>query len=163
VKLIDLYETTDDQVNTASEADQIKFVKNHNAWNAIKLIKHPSEAVQLAAVSREELNLNAIIKFHGIIPSESVQLAAVRRNGYLVGTIPSPSEAVQLAAVNSSPAAITSIKGIPSTTAIKLALTNANFISWEIEYNDTVKELFKDNNLLMQKWLRYGETVRNQQ
>jgi hypothetical protein len=29
-------------------------------------------------------------------------------------------------------------------------------------YNDTVKKLFKNNDLLMKKWLRYGETMRSQ-
>jgi hypothetical protein len=54
---------------------------------------------------------------------------------------------------------------------IKLALTNQSFIDmkpsyWSVSdsypYDTTVKLLFKNNNILTKKWLRYGETMRNQ-
>ncbi len=51
---------------------------------------------------------------------------------------------------------------------IKHALTNPKLINMPIRswggltYDMIVKVVFKDNNLLMKKWLRYGETMRNQ-
>jgi hypothetical protein len=32
-----------------------------------------------------------------------------------------------------------------------------------IDYDDLVKKLFPDNAILMKKWLRYGEAMRNQE
>jgi hypothetical protein len=76
----------------------------------------------------------------GIQPPESVQLIAVRKAGHLIIHIENPSPSV-----------------------IRAALQEPHFVQWTDSYNRAVKNLFKDNAILMKKWIRYGENMRNQQ
>jgi hypothetical protein len=118
--------------NTKTEKEQIDLV-NSNGYD-ILLIHNPSEAVQLAAVTREG---PAIMYIEN--PFESVQLAAVKQNGYTINYIKNPTQKVLLT-----------------------ALKNLNFIKLQKAYETFVKEYFADNTLLMKKWLRYGEAIREQ-
>jgi hypothetical protein len=117
-------------------------------------------------------------------PSEDVHLHAVKQNGRFIRFIKNPSEAVQLAAINNTPWAtafieqptirvqecviqkscqyITEIQN-PDPSIIKLALTNQRLIDNSYTYDFAVNKLFKDNAILMKKWLRYGEAMRDQQ
>jgi hypothetical protein len=164
-----------------SEQDQILAVKTH--MDHLRNIKNPSEAVQLAAVSSNGHSIYHIMD-KGIVPSEAVQLAAVSSVGEVVGDLTDPSEAVQLAAVNQDAWAIQYIDNPSpevqqtavdnagwevlqyvhnrSPIVVKNVLMNYELITDEILYRFVVTTLLKDNTLLMKKWLRYGETMRNQ-
>jgi hypothetical protein len=146
--------------NTKSEGQQIALVKR--AWNSIRLIDNPSEAVQLAAVTRDGLALDIIVK-KGIKPSEAVQIAAVSESGIIIQDIRNPSEAVQLAAVNQTGYAIEFIKVELITQLVaKTALIDVKYIKHHREsYNEMVHKLFANNTVLLKKWLRYGEAMRS--
>jgi hypothetical protein len=118
-----------------NEAEQLDDVSYDGC--AIEHIKNPSEVVQLAAVKQTGLAMYHIIK-KGIVPSEAVQLAAVNQSLWALSFIKSPSQVV-----------------------IKAALTNPLFIDDQTYYENAVGVLFADNALLMKKWLRYGEAMRN--
>jgi hypothetical protein len=49
----------------------------------------------------------------------------------------------------------------PPPHLIKIALTQTNLINWPARYEEMVNKLFRNNTLLMKKWLRYGETMRD--
>jgi hypothetical protein len=134
-----LFEVTKQLVdwNAKTEKQQIAMVRR-NGWDIERII-NPSEAVQLAAVNQSGHSIRFIIK-GGIIPSEAVQLASVNQNVWAFLNINRPSPQV-----------------------IKTALTNQRFIKDSNAYEQQVKKLFANNALLMNKWLRYGETMRNQQ
>jgi hypothetical protein len=136
------------------EEQQLEAVKRDGYL--IRHIKNPSEAVQLAAIAENDWAIQFIMN-----PSEIVQLAAVTQNGYAIQHIENPSEAVQLAAVTKFVDAIEYIEN-PTQLVIKTILTNPIVIYDNQKYYERlVKEIFKDNTLLMKKWLRYGETMRN--
>lgn len=44
----------------------------------------------------------------------------------------------------------------PTTEMISIALTEQNFVKWGSGYDNVVMLLFKDNNLLINKWVRYA-------
>jgi hypothetical protein len=48
----------------------------------------------------------------------------------------------------------------PSLNSIKLALNHREVIKYPLVYERVVKIVFKNNTLLIKKWLRYGETMR---
>jgi hypothetical protein len=143
--------------NIRTEDQQLDMV--NNVVGGIRSIDNPSEAVQLAAVTRNGFSLEYIKNKH---PSELVQLAAVKNYGFAIQWILNPSEAVQLAAVRQNPWSIRKIKS-PSQSTIKSVLTNPNVFSVPNEYETLVKRFFKDNTMLMKKWLRYAEAMRNPQ
>ncbi len=92
---------------------------------------------------------------------EKEQIDLVTREGYDVQKITNPSENVQLAAVSSNPWVIRNIKH-PSNITIKSALTNPDGICQDHTYREAVNYLFKDNTLLMKKWLRCGKAMREE-
>jgi hypothetical protein len=131
VKLKDLYEAA----LTSTDRYRIKLI-NKDSYS-IRNFSNPSEAVQLAAVNRNGYSIQFIIK-QGIVPSEAVQLASVSRIGGAIMFISDPSPEVLIT-----------------------ALKNHQFIDNQDDYESFVRKYFKDNQLLMKKWLRYGETMRN--
>jgi hypothetical protein len=141
-----------------SEAQQLALVRQ-SGINIIK-IKNPSNNVQLAAI---ENNVRAI--FYIKHPTEEAQILAASKYGdsikylYKIGII--PSQAVQIAAVTKNPFSIEYIPN-PSTSVIKIVLTSEMVLRRPLIYDKLVHQLFKDNALLVKKWLRYGETMRNQ-
>jgi hypothetical protein len=93
--------------------------------------------------------------------TERQQIAIIKQNGNIIEYINNPSEAVQLAAVGGDGYVIKFINA-PSLAVAKLVLTNKSFILFpSYYYEDQVKRIFKDNDLLMKKWLRYGEVMRS--
>ncbi len=152
VKIIRL----DEGVNV--EQDQINLVSKSGL--AIQNIKHPSEAVQRAAVLQNGMAFKYIYK-KGIVPSEAIQLDAVKIRGYTIQHIKNPSEAVQLAAVKRDGHAIQFIKN-PAPGVIQLALKHPTLISKPDDYERLVKKYFANNTILMKKWLRYGQVMRDQ-
>ena len=93
--------------------------------NSLILNQHPSEKVQLAAVTKDGWAIEYITN-----PSEKVQLAAVNQNGCAIKCITNPSEKVQLAAVNQNGWAIEYITN-PSEK-VQLAAVTRN--SYAIKY-----------------------------
>ncbi len=133
--------------------------------NKCKII--PSEAVQLAAVTGSGYAIRWIKK-----PSEQVQLITINDSEEFLEFIKKPTEAVQLIAIKHSGLAIMKLieKGIKSFSPImiKTALTDPELInfsgSWGkmASYNDVVVALFPNNALLMKKWIRYGQAMRDE-
>lgn len=131
------------------------------------------EEMQLDSVKANGDNLEWIIKRYGI-PSEAVQLAAVEESpgaiSYLLDADETPSEAVQLAAVKGYGETLIELHnyGIKiSKQVLHAGLTEHNFIHVDddnnphmMSYDDFVKQYFKDNTVLMNKWLRYAKNVR---
>jgi hypothetical protein len=162
MKLTELFEAVD--VVNMSEKQQIDMVRKtpSSITDIYDAGIVPSEAVQMVAVTRVGFLVGSIKN-----PSEAVQLAAVRQNGAAIERIIDngviPSAAVESAAIASNVMAILYIKH-PSPIDVKKALTDLFFISYSIDnYEKVVKRLFKDNQILMKKWIRYGETMRNQE
>lgn len=57
---------------------------------------------------------------------------------------------------------ICNIRNVPHPTKeqVTTALTDSEFIQEEDLYTDFVKKHFKDNTVLLNKWVRYGENMR---
>ncbi|MCK9369671.1 hypothetical protein M0R04_07165 [Candidatus Dojkabacteria bacterium] len=141
--------------NTKSEKQQIAMVKRKGC--NIKKISNPSETVKLAAVWNDASALQYIDN-----KSEALQLMAVKQWGPAIVYILNPSEAVQMAAVKCISGSIQYIEH-PKDSVIKTALTDPGFIFQSDNYNKEVMRIFKDNTLLMKKWIRYGKVMRNQE
>jgi hypothetical protein len=60
----------------------------------LRFIRHPTEAVCLAAVNKDGSVIQRILN-----PSEAVKLAAVKQNGFAIQFIENPSEEVMAAAL----------------------------------------------------------------
>jgi hypothetical protein len=115
-------------IKNPSEAVQMAAV-NQNG-HTIQYIKNPTEAVQMAAVNKNGLTIKHIPN-----PGEAVQMAAVNKNGLAIGYISNPGEAVQLAAVNRNGFALKHIKN-PSE-AVQLAAVNHDGFAIEYIKNPT--------------------------
>lgn len=91
--------------------------------------------------------------------TEDMWIEAVKQYGYLIMYNFNPSEEVQLIAVKDSPHVIKHIRN-PSPAVAKLVLTDAFFIKRSTnEYIEFVKKYFKNNTLLMNKWIRYAKNI----
>ena len=115
-------------------------------------INDMSEEVQLAAVK----GYGDAIRFIKN-PSPEVQLAAVKQDAYAIQFIKNPSQEVQLAAVSQSGQAIEYIKN-PSHELITLP----SVIKIKDLYDNLIKNIYPNNNLLIKKWIRYGDTMREE-
>ncbi|MCK9369634.1 hypothetical protein M0R04_06980 [Candidatus Dojkabacteria bacterium] len=113
-----------------------------------------SEKEQIAMVRRNGVNIEKIDN-----PSEAVQLAAVIDRGYVIKYIKNPLESVQLKVVNLRVHNIVCIKN-PTQKVLLVALKNQEFIESQTIYDNFVKKQFANNTILMKKWLRYGEAMR---
>ena len=113
-------------------------------------INDMSDEEQLAAVNR---NGDAIRFIKN--PSPEVQLAAVKQRGLAIEYIKNPSPEVQLAAVKKSGDAILLINN-PSHELITLP----SVIKIKDLYDSLIKNIYPNNNLLIKKWIRYGDTMR---
>ncbi|MCK9369659.1 hypothetical protein M0R04_07105 [Candidatus Dojkabacteria bacterium] len=118
--------------NTRSEKEQIAMVKR--SFNGIRKIDDPSELVQIESILKNISSLEYIKN-----PTEHVMQKAAARCGYAVLFIKNPSQKVLL-----------------------IALKEPGFIGMQTRYEIFVKKYFANNTLLMKKWLRYGEAVREQ-
>jgi hypothetical protein len=144
--------------DTKSEQEQLELVNKDG--RDIQRITNPSEALQLAAIKQD---VSAIYSIES--PTEKAQMLAVSKFGYSIKYLYKigiePSEAVQLAAINQTAFSIEYILN-PLPNVIKAALTSPGIIRADTFYNAEVERIFKDNIMLMKKWIRYGETMRDQ-
>ena len=149
MKLIDIFENNTG-LNNRSDEEQLAAVKQDGY--VISCIKNPSPEVQLAAVKTHGLAIQFIKN-----PSPEVQLAAVKKWGDVIRWIENPSPEVQLAAVNQNGDAIQYIKNPPHEW-----ITLPSIIRNKDLYDATVKKIYPNNNLLIKKWIRYGDTMREE-
>jgi hypothetical protein len=91
--------------------------------------------------------------------SEKQQIAGVRFRVDRILNINNPSEAVQLEVVNQHGYNINCIRN-PTQKVVLAALKNLDFIELQENYEAFVKKYFANNTILMKKWLRYGEAMR---
>lgn len=94
-------------------------------------------------------------------PSEFIQLLAVNSSAWVIKYIEHPTEAVQNISMVKWPSGIRYIKN-PTQEALLIALKSFSFINMSSLYNHFIKEYFANNTILMKKWLRYGETMREE-
>jgi hypothetical protein len=116
----------------------------------------PSEALQLAAVK-----INAEVL--GVIenPDRTVIKYALAANGFTIKYIREPDEELQLLAIDLTSAPIMYIKN-PTQTVTNQVLRDDDFIiSSPNAYKNFVKRIFKGNNILINKWIRYCSNVRD--
>jgi hypothetical protein len=111
---------------------------------------------RIKTVQRDGNNISSIDD-----PSELVQLAAVEQNPYSIQHIDHPTEKVQLYVVHKNGMYVTMIDN-PLPNVVIIALKDPNCYEYAFMYEKFVKHQFKNNTLLMKKWLRYGEAMRNQ-
>jgi hypothetical protein len=97
-----------------------------------------SDEGQLKAVTNNPDAFVLIVQNLKITPNEEVQLAAVSQKGDLVRAIKNPSQKV-----------------------LNIALSDEKFIKQPTLYDNYLKREFKDNTIMMNKWLRYAENVRS--
>ncbi len=83
----------------------------------------------------------------------------VSRHPWVIQSLQNPTENVQLAAVKSNPLTIEVIKN-PTQKVLIVALKSQRFINEKNRYEGFIKRHFANNTLLMKKWLRYGEAMR---
>jgi hypothetical protein len=95
-------------------------------------------------------------------PSEAVQLAAIHQDCWAIEYIEHPTEAAQLAAVEEDSNILEYLKN-PSPTVVRAAiLSKLNSGTIWNNYVAFVKKACKNNTILTNKWLRYGEVARAQ-
>jgi hypothetical protein len=119
-------------------------------------LSHQPEEQQLASVLRYADTILFIEN-----PSITIQLAAIKQKPTLIKYLKNPAAEVQMLAVSKDGFTIKGIKD-PSLEVIRAALQNPKTIRKQPQYDKLVKHIFKDNTMLMNKWLRYGETMRDQ-
>jgi hypothetical protein len=139
-------------IGDMDESELIQIVSK-NA-DRIKLIKNPSENVQLAAIEKnplsikfvknpsEKVQLAAVIKTPSLItfienPTEKVQIIAIERGGYSIARIVNPTEKVQIAAVSTNAYSIEFIEN-PSEK-VQLAAIEKNALSINFIENPSEK------------------------
>jgi hypothetical protein len=92
---------------------------------------------------------------------EHWQLNHVTEVWHNIGDITEPSEKVQLAAVNASPLSISFI-GNPTNTVLDIIISDEYMmIEWPNLYEGRVKKRYRDNTVMVNKWLRYAENIRS--
>lgn len=113
--------------------DQQKIdIINTKGSEFLKYVKHPSEAVQQAAIDDVVYNIKYINN-----PTESIQLQVVSKSGRLIQYIKNPSEKVQLAAVEQLPAAGQYINN--PTEKVQMAMVIKKLYSINYIKNPTTK------------------------
>lgn len=108
----------------------------------------------------EIIKLNEVASLNEI--SEEDQIAAVANDWTRIRYIKNPTKRVQLAAVENNWNAIYDILW-RSDAAVITALKNPECYNNKTAFEVLVGDQFRYNALLMKKWLRYGEAMRNQQ
>jgi hypothetical protein len=167
MKLIDILETAKPKVdwNYKSEAEQCAYVKK--SYEGITKIKKPSVAVMIASVTAWASAIDLIVNKLGIQPPDEVWLALFKNKpgtGYMISkSLTVPSEEVQLAAVKNYGRSILEIQEMvphPSKEVIGTAFSEPKFMA-TTGYPDVVRKFFKDNTILVNKWLRYRDNMRD--
>ncbi|MCK9369786.1 hypothetical protein M0R04_07770 [Candidatus Dojkabacteria bacterium] len=114
-----------------------------------------TEKEQIAIVNNDGFQIRNISN-----PSLAVQIAAVHRNPIVIRHLPDSSEVVQLSAIADLQGWAIQFIHNPTTKVLLTALKDLKFIKDEEEYETFIKQYFANNTLLMKKWLRYGQAMR---
>src|SRR5574343_535453 len=117
-----------------------------------------TEEYKISAVTNRPASIKSIEN-----PSEAVQMAAIQKNIYVLDYIQNPTYNVVKYAVTKD-CGVASIIDPKFLTPdlIKQVLTDTRWTIFEVDtYNKLVQNIFKGNNLLINKWIRYGEKMRN--
>lgn len=153
-------------------SDKVIFAALANNGYCIKDVPNPTEEMKLAALKQNPTAIIFIKK-----PSDAVKQAYLDMMPDGIHRIKNPTEAQQLAAVSRNGSLILNDikvgKRNPiSSKVLAAALSEPNFINGNSMYNHTgnlhrqkqyddfVKKTFADNTVLMNKWLRYAQNIR---
>jgi hypothetical protein len=120
-------------------------------------VYEPSEELQFVAVQQNPEILGILDN-----PSRSVQKFALNRStGYIIKYIKDPDEELQLLALQHSSGPIVYIQN-PTKRVTDQVLRDEDFIiTSPHQYKDFVSRIFKDNSILINKWIRYCDNVRD--
>jgi hypothetical protein len=102
-------------------------------WINIKDIEDPCEEVQIAAIQKATLSIKYIKT-----PTLKAQMEAVQRNAGMIIHILSPYQEV-----------------------IDHILKCQDLIMFKEIWDNSIKSIFKDNSIMVNKWLRYGNNIRS--
>lgn len=94
--------------------------------------------------------------------TEPEMIAAVKEDPDNIMHMSHATEKVQLTAVKEYGGALRNFwADRPSKAVVNAALTEPTFVHDKRSYDALVKDMFADNSILMNKWLRYGDNMRN--
>jgi hypothetical protein len=118
------------------------------------------EGYKISAVTKRPTSIRSIEN-----PSEAVQMAAVKKNIYVLDYIEHPTYNVVKYAVTKDCGVASMIDPkFLTPDLITQVLTDPRWTIFEVEtYNNLVRNIFQGNNLLINKWIRYGEKMRIEQ
>jgi hypothetical protein len=95
--------------------------------------------------------------------TEPEMIASVKEDPDNIMHMPNATPKVMIAAVKEYGGALRNFwmdRDIPKEV-INTALTEPSFVTNGRDYDSLVKDMFADNSILMNKWLRYGKNMRN--
>lgn len=118
---------------TAEDLKQIYLSQIQNNWFHIKDIEDPDEELQLFALGRATLSIKYIKN-----PTPRVQMEAVKRTCGMILHIEDPCQEV-----------------------IDYVLRNQDFIAFKVAWDDIIMKIFKQNTIMVNKWIRYGDRMRS--
>jgi hypothetical protein len=94
--------------------------------------------------------------------TEPQMIAAVKEDPDNIMHMPHATEKVQLTAVKEYGGALRNFWAErPSKAVVNAALTEPTFVHDARSYDALVKDMFADNSIMMHKWIRYGQNMRN--
>lgn len=171
---IDGYQIKTLLANGVHLSDKVIFAALANNGYCIKNVPNPTEEMKIAAVKQTPTAIIFIKK-----PSAAVKQAYLDMVPNGIRRINNPTEEQQLAAVSKDGSVI--LRDIKvgkrnpiSSKVLAAALSEPNFINGKLsyssnstsniirqkKYDDFVKKTFADNTVLMNKWLRYAQNIR---
>lgn len=109
----------------------------------------------------EEAAMDAYFdKFHNM--TEPQMIAAVKEDPDNIMHMSNATPKVMMAAVKTYGGTLRNFwMEKPSKEIVNAALTEPSFVSNARDYNNLVKDMFADNGILMNKWIRYGQNMRD--
>lgn len=117
---------------TSEELKQSHLSQLQHNWFHIKDIEDPDEEVQLFAISRATLSIKYIKN-----PTPTAQMDAVKRTCGMILHIEDPCQEV-----------------------IDYVLSSQDLIIFKNTWDEIITKIFKDNSIMANKWIRYGDRVR---
>lgn len=139
-------------ISSCSSTDY-ELVQQHPFY--IANIGNPLPELQLAAVKQNPEVLRVIQN-----PDRSVIQYALAANGFTIKYVKDPDEELQLLAIDLTSGPIMYIK-TPTKIVIDQVLRDDDFIiSSPNAYKNFVARIFKDKSILINKWIRYCDNVR---
>jgi hypothetical protein len=162
MKLFEVLRSSD--INKMSDDEQIKLITtSDNSRGILLAIENPSPRVRLAAIEHKYWLTDLIKK-----PTEHEQMVCLDGvvREYDKGTVSYvyiDEDDYAVNAIWDDTGEVITLFEDPTANVIKRLLTEPMFINAAPRfhiYDDFVKEHFKDNTVLMNKWLRYGKNMR---